>query len=233
MAINAGPKIVEDGLVFCVDAANPRSYPGAGTTWTDLTANKDNGSLINTPTFDDTDIKNFTFNGTNEYAQFTGAEVSYPFPYDVVTAILWVFPLSSNPKSNGTDCNLITIENSWEISIGNRGNGYSKIHYASNPWAWRGNGGNHLVNDQWNMLTFVHSLTDRKVYVDNQLMYTYNDTGALSSGESGSPYLRLMNRYCCGGSYAPGKLSYIMIYNRALSASEVLQNYNATKWRFQ
>jgi len=232
MAINAGPKIVEDGLIFCVDAANPRSYPGAGTIWTDLTANKSKGTIFNTPSFDNSD-KNFTFNATNEYVQFTSSEVSYPFPYDVVTAISWVFPLSNNPKTDGRDCNLITIENSWEISIGNRQNGYSQIQYASNPWAWRGNGQNHLVNDQWNMLTFVHSLTDRKVYVDNQLMYTYNDTGALSSGSSNMPYLRLMNRYCCGGNYGHGKLSYVMIYNRVLTPDEVRQNYNATKWRFQ
>ena len=47
MAINAGPKIVEDGLVFCVDAANKRSYPGAGTTWTDLSKQENNGTLTN------------------------------------------------------------------------------------------------------------------------------------------------------------------------------------------
>ena len=47
MAINAGPKIVEDGLIFYLDAANPRSYDGAGTTWTDLTTDKANGTLVN------------------------------------------------------------------------------------------------------------------------------------------------------------------------------------------
>ena len=47
MAINAGPKIVEDGLILCLDAANKRELSGGGTVWTDLTANKNNGTLNN------------------------------------------------------------------------------------------------------------------------------------------------------------------------------------------
>ena len=47
MAINAGPKIVEDGLILCLDAANKKSYPRTGTVWTDLTANKNNAILVN------------------------------------------------------------------------------------------------------------------------------------------------------------------------------------------
>ena len=69
MAINAGPKIVEDGLVFCVDAANKRSYPGAGTTWTDLTANKNNMTLYNSPTFTTENGGAVVFDGTDDYAQ--------------------------------------------------------------------------------------------------------------------------------------------------------------------
>ena len=51
MAFNYSPKIVTDGLVFAVDAANKKSYPGSGTTWTDL-AGSNNGTLTNGPTFD-------------------------------------------------------------------------------------------------------------------------------------------------------------------------------------
>ena len=51
MAINAGPDVIEDGLVFCVDAANINSYPKSGTTWSDL-AGSNNGTLTNGPTFD-------------------------------------------------------------------------------------------------------------------------------------------------------------------------------------
>jgi len=69
MAINAGPKIVEDGLIFYLDAANPRSYDGAGTTWTDLTTDKANGTLVNMTSSNLIEENGgvFTFDGTNDY----------------------------------------------------------------------------------------------------------------------------------------------------------------------
>jgi hypothetical protein len=47
MALSHSPKIITDGLVLCLDAGNPKSYPGSGTTWTDLSGNGNNGSLEN------------------------------------------------------------------------------------------------------------------------------------------------------------------------------------------
>ena len=71
MGLSHSPRIVTDGLVFCVDAANKRSYPGAGTAWTDLTANKNNGTLQNGIAFSTDKAGIFTFDGTNEYVTFS------------------------------------------------------------------------------------------------------------------------------------------------------------------
>ena len=65
MGINYNPKIVTDGLVLCYDAANDRSYPNTGTTWTDL-AGSNNGTLTNGPTFDTTNGGSIVFDGTND-----------------------------------------------------------------------------------------------------------------------------------------------------------------------
>jgi len=62
-----GPKIVTSGLVLCLDAANKRSYPGTGTTWTDLSGNSNNGTLINGPTFNAGNQGGIVFDGTNDY----------------------------------------------------------------------------------------------------------------------------------------------------------------------
>ena len=68
MATNGGPNIIEDGLVFAVDAANKKSYPGSGTTWADL-AGSNNGTLINGPTFDSGNGGSIVFDGTNDYSE--------------------------------------------------------------------------------------------------------------------------------------------------------------------
>jgi len=62
-----GPNIVTSGLVLQLDAANTKSYPGSGTTWTDLSGNGNNGTLTNSPTFSSANGGIFTFNGTNQF----------------------------------------------------------------------------------------------------------------------------------------------------------------------
>jgi hypothetical protein len=67
MSLSHSPLIVRDGLVLCLDAANPRSYPKSGTTWSDL-AGANNGTLTNmTDNFNQDDKGSLSFDGSNEY----------------------------------------------------------------------------------------------------------------------------------------------------------------------
>jgi hypothetical protein len=69
MAFNYSPRIVTDGLVLYLDAANPRSYPGSGTTWSDLSRGGNNGVLTNGPTFNSANNGSIVFDGTNDFIQ--------------------------------------------------------------------------------------------------------------------------------------------------------------------
>ena len=69
MALNHGPKLVTDGLVLWMDAADRTSYPGSGTTWTDLTRNGYNGTLTNGPTFSSANGGAIVLDGTDDYVQ--------------------------------------------------------------------------------------------------------------------------------------------------------------------
>ena len=69
MGLAHSPRIVTDGLVLCVDAASKRSYPGTGTTWTDLKGGN-NGTLTNGPTFSSANGGSVVFDGTNDYTNF-------------------------------------------------------------------------------------------------------------------------------------------------------------------
>ena len=76
MGLSHSPRIVTDGLVLCLDAANKRSYPGAGTTWTDLTANKNNGTLRNmTNNFSTDGAGSLTLDGSDDFIDL-GSQVS-------------------------------------------------------------------------------------------------------------------------------------------------------------
>ena len=75
MATDYNPSIVTDGLVLCVDAANTKSYPGSGTTWTDISSKGNNGTLTNGPTFSSGNGGAIVFDGTNDYVDF-GSQVA-------------------------------------------------------------------------------------------------------------------------------------------------------------
>ena len=65
-----GPGIITDNLIFAVDAANPNSYPGSGTTWNDQTVNQNDGTLTNGPTFDSGNGGSIVFDGSNDLVSF-------------------------------------------------------------------------------------------------------------------------------------------------------------------
>ena len=220
MAFAYSPKIVTDGLVFAVDAANKKSYPGSGTTWTDL-AGSNNGTLINGPTFDSGDGGSIVFDGVNDYVQ-TGAITTF----SSVTLDFWVYlgPTQTGNSiiskragyQNQQDFNLFlfTTSNQLNLDIGNT----------------RVSGTNLLGNALYNITaTYDSSNGAVKVYVNNSIdINSTISTGLITSNTSDTYIGRL------GGSsyYWDGKIFTGKIYNRALSASEVTQNYNALKGRF-
>jgi len=224
-------KIVTNGLVLALDAADKNSYPGSGTTWRELTT-LTNSSLVNGPTYSSDGGGSIGFDRVDDYGRLSRQDINAgSFAYTNITCNIWIKPSSSG----GTDVianNLITVENTFEISIGNNSNGFSAVHYASVPWAWYGTTGNVLTNDKWNMITFVHATTGRWLYVNGTEVFYRGDTGNLSAGSVSYPYLTLMARYSGNASFARGYLGNVFLYSRTLSVAEIRQNYNAQKSRF-
>ena len=230
MGILYNPNIVMDGLVLALDAGNPKSYPGTGTTWTDLSGNGGSGTNTNSPTYNSSGY--FNYDGASDYTRVDRSDLNAgSFAYGEITCELWYRP-SSSGSAGVSGNNLITVENSFEISVGNNGNGYHGINYASNPWAWYGTTGNVLTNSVWNLITFVHASSGRWLYVNGVEVFTRSDTGNIASGNSTYPYLTLMGRYTGTSSGAEGDLASVKLYNRVLTTSEIQKNFQATRSRF-
>jgi len=203
------------------------------TNWTDLSSNGNNGTLTNGPTYSSADGGSIVFDDVNDFVRFTRTDLNGgTFAYTNITCNLWVNPGSSQNTAASTSNNLITVENTFEISIGNRSNGFSSLFYASVPWAWYGTESDVIKNDTWNMITFVHATTGRWLYVNGTQVFYRGDTGNLTAGSSTYPYLTLMGRFGGTTNNAGGLLSNVQLYNRVLSVNEIQQNYIATKSRF-
>lgn len=232
MSCFSGPSIVNENLILHLDASNEKSYPGSGTSWFDLSSFKGTATAFNSPVFVSSNPKHFTFDNTTDFFRFSRSDLnSGSFAHSNITIDLWIKPSptgDANPQLN----NLITVENTFEIGIGNNGNGYSGVNYASNPWAWYGTSNNVLTNGVWNHLVFVHATTGRWLYVNGVEIFYRGDTGNLAAGNATYPYLTLMGRTDGTGSSAEGGLSAVKLYNRALTVGEIQQNFNAVKGRY-
>lgn len=223
MSFNFSPKIVTDSLVSYLDAANTRSYPGNGTTWTDLTKNENNGGLISGPIFNSSNGGSISLDGTDDYIEIpkTGILSSK----STFTISLWTYPTSLTGirplfvnyyvgnqevlfRFNGTNLQFFTYTSS---QIGGTTQTYSTLN-------------------QWVNLVATYDGSIMKTYVNgDQSPTTYSQTGNLST--STLPYL--IGRYSSPTEYRyEGRVANTLVYLKSLSATEVLQNYNALKTRF-
>jgi hypothetical protein len=227
--IHSGQEIVTDGLVLHLDAAQLRSYPTTGTTWTDLSANGNTGTLTNGPTFNSENGGSIVFDGVNDYATIPDVTNVTDFSNAQNYSIqFWVYT-TSNPAED-------PIVEKW-----NGISGYPYVfRYFTNSTIYTGayNGTNTNVSNlrpislnSFNNICGVYSWSTNLLllYINGVLQSstTLNLTGNITNN---SP-LYLFTR---GNSslYTSGRISMLKIYNKALTTAEVLQNYNATKSRY-
>jgi hypothetical protein len=213
MAGSTGPDIVTDGLVLSLDAANKKSYPGSGTTWTDLSGNNNSGSLINGPTFDSNNLGSIVFDGTNDLVECSQLSSTN------FTNSVWMNVDSKN--TNGII--------SWTVGTVRREllfvSGDISIVYGSSKYRR----GPVISNGVWTNVAATYDGTTPLIYV-NGVSQTLGSEKSAGGGTSNKCYIgriAFVTPY-----YFDGKIATASVYNRALSSQEVLQNYNATKNRF-
>jgi|9_EtaG_2_1085328.scaffolds.fasta_scaffold03986_2 hypothetical protein len=234
--------IISDGLVFNIDAANRACYPKTGTTVTDtIDYDKDisNTGAINNSndsTFFSTDQKGiFLFDGVDDYILVNGSTnsgLNRPGITNQITLEAWIYTK--------------TFNNNYERIIARRiaatplpymlglyttsGNKYS--FYLSGTSGYYGSGDmvstSNVALNQWVHLVGTSDNVTRKIYINGVL----DNTDPYSDGIYSTDIDLQIGRQLSGGYDYNGDISAIRIYDRALSAAEVLHNYNALKGRF-
>ena len=215
MATKYSPKMVTDGLVLSLDAANTKSYPKSGTTWTDLSGNSNTGTLTNGPTFSAGNMGSIVFDGTNDYVNISSLITgNQSFSWGA-----WI-----NPTATGTP-----------VLFGNVSNGLAMISYwdSANNKVRVGTYGNDRLTSgtaippsTWGYTFWTWNGTTLTSY-----------TNGIADGTATGFSFNISNLYTTIGNsvnsqYFTGRIAQTLVYNRALSTAEVLQNYNITKNRF-
>lgn len=222
MSLNHSPKIVTDGLVLCLDAGDPKSYNGSGTTWYDRSGNENHGTLVNGPTYSSANGGSIVFDGSNDYANCGN---SSSLNLSSFTASSWIYP-----KSLSTRRNIISKEESsnWIYAIGSTAN---KITFWIYNTVWVPQVSQaSLSPNTWVYITVSYNGTDKNIFINGILDSTQTAAGMTLKSSTNL----IIGAKSDGTTYFfDGNMGQISLYNRALSPAEILQNYKATKSRFQ
>jgi hypothetical protein len=225
MGLAYNPKSVTDGLVLCLDAANPKSYPGSGTLWSDLSGNTFNGLLVNGAVYNSGNAGSISFDGVNDHATFNSPVLQNQVTVEVVVRLTgpgafgtgWIMGKEGCYRllhtSNTIQWVCATVNNGWytagtAVTAG--------IATTTNLWL-------HIV------CTYDGSLN--RIYINGALSQT---GGTQISGNvlSNGSQLNLMRSDAGSISYGSGLISAFKMYQRALTLNEIQQNFNAVRGRY-
>jgi len=226
-------QIVTDGLVLYLNAADSQSYPGTGTTWFDLSGNGNDGTLTNGPTFDSGNKGSIVFDGVND-------RITTPILYDTWHTHNWT--LDAWLKYDNVQSDDAFFEMSRVSTSGNWG--LNTVTRAGNLYFyWVGtSGAGHVLSSSEisNGNLFNISITFNAPGGTPSQSDLYNNTTTYINGQlvshiaAGSASITSAGQLTIGGVLYPfqGNIYSFKYYERVVSPQEILQNYNATKSRF-
>ncbi len=235
MGIDIGPIEVVDGLVFHIDAGNTRSYSGSGITVNALVGI--GATLVNGTGFSTSNFGYFSLDGTNDYINVPSGFTNYFKSNDYWTVDLWVKLLSqtagepvlvsAGPSIGYFDLFLEVGDNQIYFAAGRGSNsGYIQNQNVSTTLGY------NLTTGFFNIVFIKNGTSSGSVYVNSINIPMSVSGSGLSSMPSINEDLRI-GTFKQSGFELHGFIPQVQIYNKALSASEVIQNYNATKGRYK
>lgn len=212
--------LVTDGLTLNLDAGDAASYPGSGSTWTDLAGTADNISLVNTPTYTSGTPSYFTFNGSNQYGTGSGTNV---VPTTAYTKAVWFY------INAYADNNLVSSSTGGHF-IFMLGAGSNKLYCGHANWPTYNDFASTatISLNTWYYAALTFNTTDGMVlYLNGSQDSTYTARKTAHAG-NGSTNIATFG----GGNLLNGRIAQVHCYNRSLTAAEVSQNYNTYRARY-
>ena len=218
MGIDIGPIETTDGLVLHLDAANTRSYPGSGNTVYDLSGFGNTSALTNGPTYNSSNLGAFVLDGSNDYILVNSqANILSKTAY---TKIAYIYISNFSTVNNIVSGGFSGQHAFWMF-------GTNKLNAGHNG-AWNTVvGATSLSLNTWYFAAVTYSdSTGWKLYLNGR----EDGTSATTTTFNGNQEI-VIGAYSSGNNFT-GRIASVQVYNRVLTASEIVQNYNATKRRY-
>jgi hypothetical protein len=215
--------IVSDGLVLALDASDPASYSGTGTTWFDISGNSNNGVLTNGPTYNNEG--SLVFDGTDDYLSIPNS--SSLGVGDVLTISSWINASNLLSRYGIFSTRFNNSAGSWQLEVGVANSGTNRVSVTGvGVWIWESSN-NVIQPNTWTNICyrrpsntlFINGIKLTPLVTTSYTIQNNSDIKVLGSGSSSSQYF-------------PGRISNTYLYSRQISDQEIQQNYNALKGRY-
>lgn len=235
MAFHYNPKIVTNGLVLFLDAAASRSYPGSGTTWIDVSPFKNNGTLSNGPIYSTTNFGSFSFDGIDDVVNFSNTSSLQFLNVSPYTLEAWVRPNTNPGTGNFTgifdrESNTVNGRDGYNLFfLGSTG---TDTFFTTERFTSDTNTNTSITVPQsesvnsWNHIVVTYDSSTLKIYRNGKFG---NQTGSNGNITNTAKFLTIARR---SSNYFNGSVACARVYNIALTADEVQQNFGALRGRF-
>jgi len=247
MATSYGPKLNTSNLVLALDTGESNSYFSGSTAWNDISGNNNNGTIFNSPRFNSTNGGNILFTSGSFVEISSSNTLSDLTTGNAITLMAWVkrtpgssswLPIITKISSSGAD------NVNYELTYAGTGsytasqNSYTFAYRNSTNTSWHAfSSGGGYEDGLWHHVAFTYTMatgSTARFYVDGEF-----ESGSWRSGNGNSASLNTNNGPIYIGKtnqaeeFFTGSIGVVQVYNRALSANEVLQNYRVGKERFE
>ena len=232
MSTRYNPSIVRDNLVLYLDAANTKSYPGSGTTWTDISRKGTDGTLTNGATFNSGNMGHIAFDGTNDYVDITSLPVISNTSAMTMEAWVYLDNLDNDFQVIGT---WERTTRHWQFMPAGSTNHHLNISIAGSAYSVGTTSAPATGVWQCLAVTFTGggesslNTTNTSIYV-NAVSQSLQNTG--STGTSGNDSYTGTRQGFAASNFLDGSIALIRYYDKALTEAEIRQNFEAQKGRF-
>ena len=232
MAVNYGTSIVTSGLTMLVDAANPRSYPGTGTVWSDISGNGIAGTLVASPTYSANNRGYFTFNGTSQYCQLPLVSplllAGKNFSMDC-----WVYLTAYSQVFTGVYSSALFSNLGFQWTISGTATSFVGLSISANSGAVSNTVQYAFALNTWYNCAMTYQTSGGVwiMYVNGMAAGSF----AAVAGAWSETSAYSIGRYQLAGSeyYFPGYIANYKVYNNTiLTATQLSQNFNAYRGRY-
>jgi hypothetical protein len=221
MAVGYNPKIVTDGLVLALDVANPKSYPGVGVAWNDLSGNGNNGTLVNGVGYSESNLGSLSFDQIDDRVNVGNVLLST----SALSVSAWIY----DTDTSGGYRDFVTKAGHFKFRIDNNAEGGNLACFVWIGGSPEPRRSTSWTKNVWTNVAFTWNTNGNFRLFTNGILRSSSTTRTGTLNTTANDFTIGSDRT---SQFWKGNISNVLVYNTTLTDAEIQQNFNAVRGRY-